>query len=68
MLWQYNLKLDKNFNPTFEETRPLLTSMTAKICIKNVDEIISWSFPVIGVFNWRLTNIEVGFILQQFFK
>ena len=26
-----------------------------------------WLLPVDGVFNWRLTNIEAGFILQPFF-
>ena len=33
-----------------------------------VDEIISWPFPVNRVFNQRLTNFEVGFILQQICK
>ena len=35
--------------------------------LKNVDEIIGRPFPNNGVFNWRLTNFEVGFILQPFF-
>ena len=35
--------------------------------LQNVDEIISWPFPVNWVFNQRLTNIEVGFILKPFF-
>ena len=38
---------------------------------QNVDENISQSFPIIGVYNWRLTNIEHDwswFILQPFFK
>ena len=35
--------------------------------LQNVDEIISLPFPINGVFNRRLTNIEVGFILQPFF-
>ena len=35
--------------------------------LQNVDEIISLSFPVIRVSNWRLTNIEVGFMSQPFF-
>ena len=35
--------------------------------LQNVDEIISWAFPVNGVFIRRLTNIEVDFILQSFF-
>ena len=33
---------------------------------KKFDEIISQLFPIIGVLNQRLTNIEVGFILQPF--
>ena len=32
--------------------------------LQNVDEIISQPFPVNWVFNQRLTNFEVGFILQ----
>ena len=35
--------------------------------VENVDEIISLSFPVNWVFTRRLTNIEVGFILQPIF-
>ena len=35
--------------------------------LQNVEEIVSPSFPVIRVFIWRLTNIEVGFISQPFF-
>ena len=31
-LWQY--RLDKHFNLTFQENRPLLSSITAKICFK----------------------------------
>ena len=35
--------------------------------LQNVDEIIGQPFPINRVFNWRLTNFEVGFILQPFF-
>ena len=34
--------------------------------LQNVDEIIGQPFPVNQVFNRRLTNFEVGFILQPF--
>ena len=34
--------------------------------LKNVDEIISWPFPVNRVFIRRLTNFKVSFILQPF--
>ena len=49
MLWQY--KLDKNFNLTFEENRSLLSSMTAKICLKmlmksSVDHIPLTEFSI----------------------
>ena len=50
MLWQY--KLEKNFDLIFEENRSLLFLMTANLCqdmLQNVDEIIGWPFPVIGV-------------------
>ena len=69
-LWQY--KLDKNINLNFEENRSLLSSMTryaSKWC--QVDEIIGLPFPIIaiyGIFNWKLTNIEVGYILHQCFQ
>ena len=36
--------------------------------LENVDEFISPPFPVNRVFNWKLTNIEVGFISQSFFQ
>ena len=45
---------------------PVLSSRTAKICITS--KILCVPFPVNRFFNWRLTNIEVGFILQQFLK
>ena len=35
--------------------------------LQNVSEIIGQPFPINRVFNWRLTNFEVGFILQPFF-
>ena len=67
MLWQY--KLDKNFNLTFEENRSLLSSMTAKICFKMLMKSLVDHFPSNSnrVFNWKLTNFEVGFILQPIF-
>ena len=36
--------------------------------LKNVDDIISQPFPVNRVFNRKLTNFDVGFILQPFFR
>ena len=35
--------------------------------LQNVDEIITLPVPVNKGFNQRLTNIEIGFILQPFF-
>ena len=36
--------------------------------LQNVDDIINQPFPVTLVFNRKLTNFEVGFILQPFFR
>ena len=36
--------------------------------LKNVDDIISRPFPVNRVFNRKLTNFDIGFILQPFFR
>ena len=35
--------------------------------LQNIDEIIGQPFPVNWVFNQKLTNFEIGFILQPFF-
>ena len=56
MLWQY--KLDKNFDLT------LLVIFKKKL---NADETIGRPFPTNRVFNLRLINFEVGFILEPFF-
>ena len=58
MLWQDKLDKRKQIFVIFNDCQDML---------KNVDEIIGRPFPNNGVFNRRLTNFEVGFILQPFF-
>ena len=66
MLWQY--KLDKKFNPTFKENRFLLSAMHVKICFKMLmKSLVNLAFHIKWGFNQRLTNIEVGCIIQQVF-
>ena len=66
MLWQY--KLDKNFDLTFREKRSLLSSMNAKICFKMLIKSLVCHLQSTKFFNWRLTNFEVDFIPQPFFR
>ena len=49
------------------KNRSLLSSMTAKICFKMLMKSLVNHF-LSSVFNMRLTNFEVGFILQPFFR
>ena len=65
MLWQYKLDKKNWFNLWRKHNFVIFND--CQDMLQNVDEIISPSFPIIGVFNQRLTNIEIGFILGPLF-
>ena len=69
----FDLQLDEEsdflHDVALQENRALLSSMTAKICFKMLMKSLVDHFPSNSnrVFNWKLTNFEVGFILQPIF-
>ena len=67
MQWQYRLEIflikpSKKKN----QIRVFVIFNDCQDMLKNVNEIICWPFPVNWVFNRRLTNFKVEFILQPF--
>ena len=51
-------KLDQNVNLIFDRKQSFVIFNDCKDMLQNFDEIIRQPFPIKGVFNRRLTNIE----------
>ena len=67
MLWQYKLDNWQKFQSNLRRKQIFVIFYDCKDMLQNVDEIISQPFPFNRVFNGKLTNFEVGFILQPYF-